>query len=61
MSDRAKASEYLLGAVGHWVSNDEGKTVERVGMCGGDFLCFDENGDVDGFKSLSEALDYLGL
>lgn len=62
MSERGKAAKYLASEIGNYVVNEEtGRKVERVDMVGGKYLCFDSNGNVDGFKNLSEALDYLGL
>lgn len=59
---RMIAAQYLMREVGNFIQNSEtGRAVERVNMVGGVYLLYDENGQVDGFVTLSGALDYIGL
>lgn len=61
MVDRKKAYEHLQ-TVGNWIENEQtGRSVERVDMIGGEYLTFDETGDVAGFKNFSGCMEYLGI
>lgn len=58
---RAKAARHLMDAVGNYIVNDDlRRTVERVDMIGGKYIAY-ENGDVYGFMSMTECLDFLGI
>ena len=51
---------YLLNATeGDWIEHN-GRKVEVVDMCGGRYLCLDENGDVAGlYSAASSAMWFL--
>ncbi len=61
MSERKRAYEHLQ-VEGNYIQNEEtGRSVERVNMAGGKYLAFDENGNVAGFKSFEECMDWVGI
>lgn len=57
------AAKCWLRKVGNVIFDDEtGARVERVNMCGGDYIMFDADGDVAGLTfDVDEALKHINL